>query len=178
MSLILINMKIVKPKAVIFDWNGTLVYNDKNNIIKLLPNAFKVIKKLNEMGIFISIVSNTYTSFLNRTIKRYQLNKFLLNVIGTRGEIEYRKPSKEVIDYALIGSGIEDVNSDTVWMIGNSMQDVQTAYNSNIKPVIFGDDLLCDILSNEGFERNKKAIYFRNHLEFLKKLEDIDNENA
>lgn len=171
-------MKIVKPRAVIFDWNGTLVYNDKNNIIKLLPNAFKVIKKLNEMGIFISIVSNTYTSFLNRTIKRYQLNKFLLNVVGTRGEIEHRKPSKEVIDYALIGSEIDDVNSDSVWMIGNSMQDIQTAYNSNIKPVIFSDELLCDILSNEGFEKNKKAIYFKNHLEFLKTLEDINNENT
>ena len=26
-------MKLVKPKIVIFDWNGTLVYNDKDNLI-------------------------------------------------------------------------------------------------------------------------------------------------
>lgn len=171
-------MRVLKPKAVIFDWNGTLVYNDKNNLIKLLPNSFKVIKKLNEMGVFISIVSNTYTSFLNRTIRRYQLNKYLLNVIGTRGEIEYRKPSKEVIDYALIGADINDVNCDTVWMIGNSMQDVQTAYNSKIRPIIFGDELMMDILYSDGFEKNQKALYFKNHSEFLKKLEEIDNENT
>ncbi len=171
-------MKIVKPQAVIFDWNGTLVYNNEENLIKLLPNAFRVIKKLNEMGVLISIVSNTYSSFLNRTIKRYQLNKYLLNVIGTRGEIDYRKPSKEVIDYALMGSDIQDVNCDTVWMIGNSIQDIQTAYNSGIRPVVFGDDLLSEILYTEGIDRNKKAIYFRNHLAILNKLEEMNNENS
>lgn len=171
-------MKIEKPKAVIFDWNGTLVYNDKNNLIKLLPSAFKVIKKLNEMGVFISIVSNTYSSFLNRTIKRCQLNKYFLNIIGTKGEVEHRKPSKEVIDYALIGADIADVNCDTVWMIGNSMQDLETAYNANIRPVIFGDDLLDEILYTEGLEKNKKALFFRSHSELLKKLESIADENA
>ena len=171
-------MRIIKPKAVIFDWNGTLVYNNKDNLIKLLPNAFRVITKLNEMGILISIVSNTYSSFLNRTIKRYQLNKYLLNVIGTRGEVEYRKPSKEVVEYALIGSEIDDINCDTVWMIGNSFQDIQTAYNAGIRPVVFGDDLLSEILYTEGIDKNKGAIYFKNHLDILNKLEEINNENA
>lgn len=171
-------MKIVKPKMVIFDWNGTLVYNDKNNVIKLLPNAFMVIKKLNDMGVLISIVSNTYVSFLNRTIKRYQMSKYMLNIIGTRGDIECRKPSKEVIEHALIGSDISDINTDSVWMVGNSIQDVETAYNSNIKPVIFGNELLDEILFCDGIKCDKKALYFRNHLDFFKKLEEIENENA
>jgi len=177
-NLILINMRIVKPKAVIFDWNGTLVYNDENNLVKLLPNAFKVIRKLAEMDVFISVVSNTYTSFLNRTIRRHQLRKFFLNVIGTRGDVGYRKPDKEVVEYALVGTEITDVNTDTVWMVGNSVQDIQTAYNSNIKPVIFGDELLSNILYTEGFKKDRKAMYFRNHLELLRTLEDISNENS
>lgn len=167
-------MKIVKPKAVVFDWNGTLVFNDENNLIKLLPNAFKVVKRLNELNVHTSIVSNTYTNFLNRTIKKYQMHKYFLNVIGTRGEVEYKKPDKEVIDYALIGTGIEEVNVDTVWMVGNSMQDIQTAFNANLRPIIFGDDLLQQILDNEGLEKNRKAIYLRNHLEFLKILEELE----
>ena len=171
-------MKRIKPKAVIFDCNGTLVYNNKDNLIKLLPNAFRVIKKLNEMEILVSIVSNTYSSFLNRTIKRYQLNKYLLNVIGTKGDIQYRKPDKEVVDYALAGSNIDYINCDTVWMIGNSLQDIQTAYNANIRPIIFGDELLEEILYTEGINKNQKAIYFKNHLELLNKLEEINDENS
>ena len=168
-------MKLVKPKVVIFDWNGTLVYNDKDNLIKLLPNAMKVIRKLNELGIFISIVSNTYQKFLDKTVKRYQMKKYLLNVIGTKGEVEYKKPSKEVIDYALIGSDLKDINTDSVWMVGNSMQDVETAYNSNIKPVIFSQDLVKEILWSEGIDKNKKALYIQNHLELLKILEKFDD---
>ncbi|MDD2839675.1 MAG: HAD hydrolase-like protein [Rickettsiales bacterium] len=167
-------MKIVKPKAIVFDWNGTLVFNDKNNLIKLLPNAFKVVEKLNELDILVSVVSNTYINFLNRTIKKYQMQKCFLNVVGTRSNIEYKKPSKEVIDYALIGSEICDVNIDTVWMVGNSMQDVQTAYNANLRPIIFGDELLKQILHDEGLEKNKKAIYLKNHLDFLKILEELE----
>lgn len=167
-------MKVIKPKAIIFDWNGTLVFNDENNLIKLLPNAFKVVKKLNELNIFTSIVSNTYTNFLNRTIKKYQMQKYFLNVIGTRGDIEHKKPSKEVIDYALIGCEINEVNIDTVWMVGNSMQDLQTAYNANLRPIIFGDELLVQILHNEGLEKNRKAIYLKNHLDFLKILEELE----
>lgn len=166
-------MNIIKPKAIIFDWNGTLVFSDTNNSIKLLPNACKVIKKLNEVNIFASVVSNTYENFLQRTIKRYQLQKYFLNVIGTKGEIEHRKPSKEVIDYALIGSEITEINPDTVWMVGNGMQDIQTAYNANLRPIIFGDELLQEILHNEGLEKNRKAIYFKNHAEFLKMLEGL-----
>lgn len=171
-------MKIIKPKLIIFDWNGTLVYNDNNNLIHLLPNSFKVIRKINELGIFTSIVSNTYTAFLNRTIKRYQMWNYFLNIIGTKGDIEYRKPSKEVIDYAIIGADIEDVNCDTVWMVGNSMQDIQTAFNSNIRPVIFGYELLNQILMCDGIEPKKNALYFRNHGEFLKMLEEFKNENS
>lgn len=171
-------MKIIKPQAVIFDWNGTLVYNNEENLIKLLPNAFKVVKKLKDLGVVMSVVSNTYSTFLNKTIKRYQLNKYFLNVIGTRGEVNYRKPSKEVIEYALMGSDIKDINCDTVWMIGNSLQDVQTAYNSNIRPIIFGEDLLNEILYMEGIERNKKALYFKNHSMLLNKLEELENENS
>ena len=59
-------MKIIKPKVIIFDWNGTLAYNDKDNLMHLMPNASKVIKKMNELEIQASIISNTYVAFLNR----------------------------------------------------------------------------------------------------------------
>ena len=171
-------MKIVKPKVIIFDWNGTLVYNDKDNLIHLLPNVIQVLKKLNKLNILVSIISNTYISFLNRTVKKFKIDKYLLNVIGTKGDIDYRKPSKEVVDYALIGADVDDVNADTVWMVGNSMQDIYTAYNSHIRPVIFGHDLLMQILSKEGIEPKKNALYFKNYNEFLEMLEEFKNENA
>lgn len=171
-------MKIIKPKAIIFDWNGTLAYNDEQNLMHLMPNASKVVKKLNELNIYSSIISNTYVQFLNRIIKKYGLSKYFLNVIGTRGDVVYRKPTKEVVDYALIGADIEDVNCDTVWMIGNSMQDVQTAYNANIRPVIFGYELLNQILMYEGLPKNKKVLFFKNFADILKFLEVFENENS
>ena len=171
-------MKIVKPKVIIFDWNGTLVYNDKDNLIHLLPNVIQVLKKLNKLNILVSIISNTYIAFLNRTVKKFKIDKYLLNVIGTKGDIDYRKPSKEVVDYALIGADVDDVNTDTVWMVGNSMQDIYTAYNSHIRPVIFGYDLLMQILLKEGIEPKKNALYFKNYNEFLEMLEEFKNENA
>ena len=72
---------------------------------------------------------------------------------------------------------LKDANTDSVWMIGNSMQDVETAYNSNIKPVIFSQDLVKEILWSEGIDKNKKALYIQNHLELLKILEKF-NENT
>lgn len=171
-------MKIVKPKVIIFDWNGTLVYNDEDNLIHLLPNVLQVLKKLNELNILVSIISNTYIAFLNRTVKKFKIDKYLLNVIGTKGDIDYRKPSKEVVDYALIGADVDDINTDTVWMVGNSMQDIYTAYNSHIRPVIFGRDLLMQILLKEGIEPKKNALYFKNYNEFLEMLEEFKNENA
>lgn len=171
-------MKIIKPKVIIFDWNGTLAYNDKDNLMYLMPNASKVIKKMNELEIQASIISNTYVAFLNRIVKKYGLSKYFLNIIGTRGGVEYRKPSKEVVEYALIGADIDDINRDSVWMVGNSMQDIQTAYNANIRPVIFGYELLNRVLMYEGLAKNKGALFFQNFGEILKFLKGFEDENS
>ena len=73
---------------------------------------------------------------------------------------------------------IDDVNIDTVWMVGNSFQDVETAYNANIKPVIFGEKLLNKLIFDNGLKSNTKSIFVRNHLELYKKLEEIESEST
>ncbi len=170
MNWILIDMT-AKPKMIIFDWNGTLVYNNKQNIVCLMANAINVLKKLEELGILVSIISNSSMSFLERTIKRYKLEKYFLNVIGTRGEFDYKKPSKEVVEYALIGSDIKNMNKYDIWIVGDSIGDIETAYNSNIRPVIFGYKLLNEVLAKEGIKPNSGCIYFRDYADFLKMLE-------
>lgn len=171
-------MKIIKPRAIIFDWNGTLVYNNDENKVLLLPNVVKVLKKIYSMNIFISIISNTATVFLNKKLTFFNIHKYFFNVIGTKSDIEYRKPDKKVVDYALLGMNIDDVNIDTVWMVGNSFQDVETAYNANIKPVIFGEKLLNKLIFDNGLKSNTKSIFVRNHLELYKKLEEIESEST
>ena len=135
-------MIVVKPKMIIFDWNETLVYNDINNSIKLFPNAYDVLKKINSMNILISIISNTETVFLKRIIKTLNIDKFIFNVVGISEDKTIKKPNKETVEQALFGSNINEINSENIWMIGNSYQDIQTAYNANIRPVIFGKKLL------------------------------------
>ena len=55
-------MKIIKPRAIIFDWNGTLVYNNDENKVLLLPNVVKVLKKI-YVDADICFLDITYSNF-------------------------------------------------------------------------------------------------------------------
>lgn len=170
--------KIKKPKIVIFDWNGTLVAGGRNNFIKPLPNAKRTLDILKSGGINISLISNTYTPFLNKMVKRYRFEKYFLNIIGSKGEVAYKKPDKEVVDHAIIGANVKDVNSDTVWMVGDSIQDMQTAYNANLRPIIFGEELLNIMLRKEGVEKNKNAIYCKDHMDLINIIKDFEHDSS
>lgn len=187
-------LRLPKPKAVIFDWDNTLVDTwplihaaiDKTMIemgrepwglekvrdnvhksmresfpllfgddwqkageiykktyraihleeIRLLPNAMKLINKLEELNILQFIVSNKIGVTLRKEVAKIGIDQKFFALIGA-GDASSDKPSREPIDLALMGSGL-DPQKDQIWFVGDTIADVDCAYNTGCHPIVFG----------------------------------------
>ena len=186
--------KLEKPKAVIFDWDNTLInswplihyaidetmeamgkekwggkkvretihksmresfpaifgnkwqeagkiykdsYNKVSNSTKLLPGSADLIKALSNANILLFVVSNKFGSNLRKEVQELNLEKYFFSVIGAQ-DANADKPSRDPVDLALMGSQI-DPAKDLVYFIGDTVADIECAYNSSCKPIIFSD---------------------------------------
>jgi phosphoglycolate phosphatase len=187
-------LRLPKPKAVIFDWDNTLVDTwpliqesiDKTMIsmgrepwglekvrdnvhksmresfpiifgdrweeagkiyvntyrsihlkqIQLLPNAIKLINKLEEKGILQFLVSNKIGVTLRKEAAAIGIEKKFFSVIGA-ADAAADKPSTDPVELALMGSGVT-LKQDEIWFVGDTIADVDCAYNTGCRPVVFG----------------------------------------
>ena len=186
-------LRLKKPKAVIFDWDNTLVdtwplihaaidktmrdmgrepwglekvrdtvhksmresfpqiFGDdwkqageiyKNTYrlihldIQLLPNAMKLIDKLEERGILQFIVSNKIGATLRKEAASIGIDKKFFAIIGSM-DSSADKPSKEPVELALMGSDL-DPAKDEIWFIGDTIADIECAKNSGCTPIVYG----------------------------------------
>lgn len=187
-------LRLKKPKAVIFDWDNTLVdtwpliqtaidttmekmgrekwglqkvrdnvhksmresfpeiFGDKweeageiykntyrsihLDQIRFLPNSLKLIEKLNELGILQFIVSNKIGATLRKEVVKIGVSEKFFAIVGATDA--YRdKPDKDPVELALLGSDL-DPSKDEIWFIGDTIADVQCAYNSGCTPIVYG----------------------------------------
>jgi len=222
-------LRLPKPKAVIFDWDNTLVdtwpliqnaidkamvkmgrepwglqkvrdnvhksmresfpeifgdnwqeageiyintYRSTNlKQIQLLPNALRLIKKLEEKGILQFVVSNKIGVTLRKEAASLEVDKNFFALIGANDS--YRdKPSKDPVDLALLGSDL-DPSKDVIWFVGDTIADVECAYNSGCLPIVFSDlkeniskTMSAKFLSEGGRGEGALPIYF-NHQELI-----------
>ena len=104
--------------------------------MRFLPSALDLIKEIHQMGILQFIVSNKIGVTLRKETKQLEIDNLFFAVVGAH-DANYDKPSKDPVELALLGSDIV-LGSDEVWFIGDTIADVECAYNSNCTPIVYG----------------------------------------
>jgi phosphoglycolate phosphatase len=112
--------------------------------IKLLPNALNLINAISEANILQFVVSNKIGVTLRKEVAKIGIDQKFFSLVGA-GDAYYDKPSTEPIDLALLGTDL-DPKKDEIWLIGDTIADVECAYNSGCRPIVFGD-------ANGGFSK-------------------------
>lgn len=214
MNLIDKSYTLLKPRAIIFDWDNTLVdswdlihesvnstlvkygkspwsleetklkihksnkntlpeyfpdedwkevgefyrncYINIKNRLKPLPDVENTLKAIADKKIHVSLVSNKFGPILKEEVQALRMDKYFKVVIGA-GDLKDDKPSPITVHAALIDTGLNP--SDEVWFIGDTITDMETAYNSSCAPVLFGDSDYTD----KSYDHCRPKVHFANH---------------
>lgn len=145
------------------------IWSDK---LRLLPGALELIKKLEEKGVLQFVVSNKMGITLRKEAAYLDLANIFFSLVGA-GDADSDKPSSAPTHLALAGSEI-NLPLDEVWFIGDTVADLECAYASQCRPIIFGDgktipvDLLKMGKNNEG-----PVAMYSNHFELVQLIEQL-----
>jgi phosphoglycolate phosphatase len=104
--------------------------------IQFLPNALKLINKLEKLGILQFVVSNKIGTTLRKEAAKIGVERKFFSLIGA-GDADLDKPSSKPVELALIGSGL-NLGKDQIWFVGDTISDVDCAYNCGCLPIIYG----------------------------------------
>ncbi len=138
--------------------------------LEFLPNALNLINKLQEKNIIQIIVSNKIGSTLRKEAEKLNVMDKFFAVIGST-DSSFDKPHQAPVELALIGSNL-NLKSDEIWFIGDTIADLDCAYNCGITPIIYSHiDGISNTISKEVYENGKKgegaiATYF-NHQDLI-----------
>jgi phosphoglycolate phosphatase len=131
------------PEIFGSDWEkaGEIYKNTYRSIhldqIRLISGAVELVDKIQQKGILQFIVSNKIGFTLRKEVAKTGIEKSFFSIIGA-GDAYDDKPSRKPVDLALMGSDL-DPQKDEIWFVGDTIADVECAYNSNCRPVIYGD---------------------------------------
>jgi len=139
--------------------------------IELLPNALNLINALEAKGILQIVVSNKIGVTLRKEAAKIGVDKKFFSLIGA-GDASCDKPSTEPVELALMGTGL-DPKKDEIWFVGDTIADVECAYNACCRPIVFGDaagrvskTISAKILAEGGRGEGALPLYF-DHAELL-----------
>lgn len=113
--------------------------------ISLLPSAIETIKEMSKLDAFIAIVSNKTGIHLRNELEHLGITKYFNAIIGA-ADAEKDKPFKEPLLLALKHSNLTEKDFDKVWMIGDSVTDIEAAFNTGVVPVLYGHADVSDYL--------------------------------
>jgi len=105
--------------------------------IQLLPSALQLINKLEELGILQFVVSNKIGATLRKEAAKINVDQKFFALIGSM-DSNADKPSREPVELALMGSDL-NTEKDEIWFVGDTIADIECAYNSGCRPIVFGD---------------------------------------
>jgi phosphoglycolate phosphatase len=124
------------------DWQkaGEIYKNTYRNshleLIQLLPNALELINEIHAQGILQFIVSNKIGATLRKEAAKIEVDQKFFALIGAT-DANADKPSKEPVELALMGCDL-DPKKDEIWFVGDTITDVECAYASGCRPIIYG----------------------------------------
>lgn len=174
----------MKKKFVILDRDGTIII-EKNHLtnindVELIPNAAKAIKKMNDLGLGVIIVTNQ-TVVGNGCISLKELDlihKKMVNLLAKeratidgiyfcphtlKGNCSCRKPKLGLIEQALKE---HDFNPKESFMIGDKVLDIELGQNLHAKTFL--------VRTGYGSEVEKENLVKPDYIvDDLKKAADI-----
>ncbi len=104
--------------------------------IKLLPYSLELIKTIHDLKILQFVISNKAGATLRKEVKKLAVEKYFFSVIGAF-DANFDKPNKSAVDLALSLSEL-DLKNDCIWFVGDTISDIECAYNSGCLPIVFG----------------------------------------
>lgn len=133
--------------------------------LQFLPNGLELIKSIASHDILQFVVSNKIGLTLRKEIKNLGIENLFFACIGAH-DANYDKPNRHPVELALMGSDLE-LGRDEIWFIGDTIADVECAYNSRCTPIIYGHNgdqisktIPKDILQNGREGSGAVAVYF------------------
>jgi len=194
----LVELDFNKNKAIFLDRDGVInenVYETDGKImapatldqLKIIPNVKEGLAKMKELGFKIILITNQpgiSQGYLSKE-KLNQINEFLKKELGIdevyscphypkiTGECDCRKPK-----IGLIKQAVNDfnINLQKSYMVGDSLSDIQTGQNANVKKTFLVGIVREDVLDIE----HKKNVFpdytLPNLIKIAKKIEDLERK--
>jgi phosphoglycolate phosphatase len=137
-----------------------------DNLIPL-EGAEEVLKELmHKEDIYVALVSNKTGCNLRSEVEHMGWGKYFKKVVGAK-DAKKDKPATDPVLMALQHSGIE-MGTD-VWFVGDSITDMECAYNCGCIPIFYGDgDLQSDL-----FKNYQPHAHFNNHGELVEAIRKL-----
>ena len=177
------SMRDYFPEIFKDNWQeaGEIYRNAYNAInieqIQLLPSALELIKTIKDAEILQFLVSNKIGTTLRKEVKKLQIEQYFFSAIGAL-DADFDKPHTSAIDLALMLSDI-DLQKDCIWFVGDTISDVECAYNIGCHPIIFGhsshkisNSISQEILKN-GFNNSGIIPLYFNHQELISVIKNL-----
>jgi phosphoglycolate phosphatase len=125
-------------------------YNEFIYLLRAADNALELLKLLTKKNLKIIIISNKERSLLLNEINILYSNINFFKIMAN-GDSEKNKPDASPVFKALKGTDIE-ICPENVWIIGDSIQDIECGYNANIQPILYGKGKLAEV---EYFDKKR-----------------------
>ena len=106
------------------------------NKVYPMEKADEFLKLCNQKKIDLYIISNKEKSLLLKEVEFCFPNISFKKILGN-GDAPLNKPNPAPVFVALDNVAYE-VNRDNVWLIGDTKQDTECAYNAEIQPILLG----------------------------------------
>jgi phosphoglycolate phosphatase len=119
------------------------------NKVSPVEKANEFLNFCNQNKIDLYIISNKEKSLLLKEVEFCFPNISFKKILGN-GDAPQNKPNPAPVFVAL-DDVTYDVNRDNVWLIGDTKQDTECAYNAEIQPILLGKGKFME----EGYVKDK-----------------------
>ncbi|NDF11754.1 MAG: HAD family hydrolase [Proteobacteria bacterium] len=104
-----------------------------------LPDVPSVLRLLSESDIYVGIVSNKTGEYLRQEVTHLGWDSYFRKIVGAT-DAKRDKPFPDPVHLAMEGSNI-DIGKH-VWLIGDSITDIECAVNAGCTPILFGENVV------------------------------------
>jgi UDP-N-acetylmuramoyl-L-alanyl-D-glutamate--2,6-diaminopimelate ligase len=116
--------------------------------LKALPQAEETLKRIQDAGIFCAVVSNKTGGFLRKEVAALGWDRYFSALVGAT-DAARDKPAAEPALMALAVGGLPP--SPAVWLVGDSVTDLECAQNAGLTAILYGPDALVAEEKASGF---------------------------
>jgi phosphoglycolate phosphatase len=155
------SIKDTLPELFHDDWKEAVkvyraYYESIQNRLQPLELAEETLRMAHSKKIPICIVTNKKNHLIHNEIHTLGWKKYFEYIVGS-GDLEYDKPSPIGVEFVL--NKINKKPDKSIWFVGDSVTDMETAYNSNCVPVFFGED----DYNSDRYKLCRPKVHFQDH---------------